>query len=568
MKRRNFVKAVTGGVFTPLVVDGAASLRLDHRVNAADIVFRRATVFDGSGKTRFEADVAVVGDRIKAVVDRFVGTGKQELDLSGMALAPGFVDIHAHTDINLLVNPQAESKVRQGVTTDVTGQDGSSMGPWTPARLEQVSSRTEADFGFGLSFNSLDGFFRLIEREPGSINLASMVGTGTVRAAVVGLHDRPATPEELDRMRQAVSDALSAGACGLSSGLEYIPDAFSSTGELVYMAEALRGTGLCYAAHIRNEDRRLLAAVEEVIRVGQMADVPVQIAHLKAQGRPNWWKADPVLDTIDSAAEAGVDVMFDRYPYVAYSTGLDSLFPTWMREGGSSAFLSRIADPELKARAEIEVRRKVADLGSWNSVQVTSTSSEQLAWARGRRMGELAEERGDEPFELLLHLIREDNNRVDMVGFGMDESNTEKLLAHSRAIVGSDGGVKAPYGPLSEGSPHPRNYGSFPRILGHYCRTRGVLSLEDAVAKMSGTPARRLRFADRGFIRAGMAADLVVFDPSAVEDTATFLEPHQYPRGIPHVVVNGAFVIRDGSHTGERPGQVIRPQQLEGANLD
>ncbi len=525
-------------------------------------VLRGALVFDGTGSPPIEVDVALDGDRI-AGVGRNLDVGRvPETDLRGLALAPGFVDIHSHTDLNLLINYRAESKVRQGVTTEVAGQDGSSIGPWSADAHAARRSSYRERYGVDLPFRDLKGFFDWMDEEGAAVNVASMIGQGTIRGYVVGEDDRPATDEELARMRQEVQRAIEAGACGMSTGLEYTPGAFATTDEIIELTRVLQGNGLPYASHMRNEDDRLLAAVEEAIHIGRMAGVPVEISHLKAQGERNWWKTDPVFEVLESAREAGVDVAFNVYPYIAYSTGLANLFPISARDGGTERFLARLRDPDERARLEPAVRAKVDQLGSWDSVQVTSTGSDELAWARGRRLGQLAAERGEEPFDLLVRLIVEDRNRAGMVGFGMDEENVERKLAHPLATICSDGGAFAPYGPLSEGVPHPRTYGTFPRVLGQYVRERGIMPLETAIHKMTQLPASRIGLHDRGVIRPGTKADLVAFDPDTVIDNATFEDPHQYPDGIPHVWVSGVPVIQDGEHTDARPGRSARPQRV------
>lgn len=527
-------------------------------------LLRGALVFDGSGAPPVEADVALGGDRI-AGVGRRLNVGRVPVtDLRGLALAPGFVDIHSHTDLNLLVEPRAESKVRQGVTTEVAGQDGSSVGPWSDAQYEAVRRGFRERYGVDVPFRDLAGFFGWLDANGAAVHVASMIGHGTVRAAIVGDDARPASEDELRRMEAEIRRALAAGACGISSGLEYTPGAFADADELVRLATVLRGTGLPYASHLRNEDDRLLGAVEEAIHVGRVAGVPVEISHLKAQGERNWWKADAVLHVIEQARAAGVEVAFDVYPYIAYSTGLANLFPVAARDGGTEAFLARLRDDAARAALEPAVRAKIAQLGGWDAVQVTTTGAAELAWARGRRLGSLAAERGEDPFALLVRLVVEDRNRAGMVGFGMSEENVERKLAHPLAVVCSDGAAWAPYGPLSAGVPHPRTYGSFPRVLGHYVRERRLLSLEGAIHKMTAEPARRVGLHDRGVIAPGARADLVAFDPASIVDQATFEDPHRYPRGLPHVWVNGVPVIAGGEHTGARPGRSARPAPAPG----
>ncbi|MGH7504232.1 MAG: N-acyl-D-amino-acid deacylase family protein, partial [Longimicrobiales bacterium] len=458
-------------------------------------------------------------------------------------------------DTVLLTYPRAESKVRQGVTTEVSGQDGGSV---APSSAERVASARER-YGADVDLTRLGGFFDAIERRGAAVNVASMVGTGTIRGLVVGDDDRPPTAAELETMIGHVRAAIADGACGLSSGLEYTPGGFAELDEIVALARALQGTGLPYASHMRNEDDQLLAAIEEALNVGRFADVPVHISHLKTQGERNWWKVEPVLLGLEAARAGGIDVTYDRYPYIAYSTGLSNLFPLWTRNGGTDAFLARLQDPAQRERIETAVRDKIDELGSWDAVQITSTGSAELAWARGKRLGTLAQERGEEPMTLLWRLMIEDRARPGMVGFGMSEENTARILAHPLGMICSDAPARATEGPLAEGTPHPRGFGTYPRVLGRYVREKKVMPLETAIHKMTAMPAERLRFADRGRIATNMAADVVVFDPATVADTATFEQPHAYPIGIPHVIVNGTFVIRNSEHTGAKPGRVVRP---------
>ena len=559
--RRAFVGTAAGLVTAAsgLVPSLHVLVRPGRRRVSADLLLRGAVVYDGSGAPPVLADVAVTGDKISAVDRVLEAPDAEVVDLTGLALAPGFIDIHSHTDLGLAVDPAASSKIRQGVTLEVTGQDGDSIGPWREDEARETRERYASRYGADLDFTDLGGFFRWLERNAPGINLASMVGNGTVRGYVIGNDDRRATAEELDRMVALVAGAIRDGACGVSSGLEYVPSAFADLAELVALAGPLRGTGLPYASHMRNEDDRVVAAVEEALNVGRLAGVPVQISHLKAQGQRNWWKAEPVLRMLEAARGDGIDVMYDRYPYVAFSTGLANLFPIWARDGGTDRFLVRLDDPDLAARIEESVRAKITQLGSWDAVQVSGTGSEEVSWAEGQRLGALAQARGMEPYALLLQLIREDRARSGMVGFGMSEENTARILAHPLGMICSDGSALAVDGPLAEGTPHPRNFGTFPRVLGHYCRERRTMPLETAIHKMTEMPARRLRLEGRGVIASGAFADLVAFDPDTVADRATFAQPHQYPVGIPHVMVNGQFVLREGEGTGARPGRVIRP---------
>lgn len=549
MKRRRFL-----GVASALVAPALVGMRGRR---APDLVLRRAVVFDGTLRPGQILDIAVTGDRITAM-GRVLESGIEEIDLAGLALAPGFIDIHSHADLSLLVNPRAESRIRQGVTLEVVGQDGSSIGPWGEAQARATSERYRSDFGIDIDIRDLSGLFNALEQSPAAVNLASMVGHGTVRGTVMGFEDRSPTPRELARMRELVATALQQGAVGFSSGLEYTPGAFATPDELVALAGEFAGSGYPYASHMRNEDDRLLAAIEETLHVGRQAGVPVQISHLKAQGERNWWKTDVVFEAIDRARADGLEVHFDRYPYIAYATGLSNLFPTWVRAGGTEAFLGRLRDEDLRPRIEEAVRAKIGLLGSWDAVQISSVATSRNAALRGRRLGEIAAEAGEDPFDLTLRLMAEERAGVGMIGFGMSAENTQRILAHPAGMIASDGGSFAPYGPLSGGSPHPRSYGTFPRVLGHYVRELRAIPIEVAIHKMTGLPAQKLRLRDRGVLRVGAFADLVAFDPGTVSDTATFSNPHSYPTGIPLVVVNGVVTLREGEQSGRLAGRPVR----------
>ncbi|HET7038299.1 MAG TPA: D-aminoacylase [Gemmatimonadales bacterium] len=551
MRRRDFVRT------TSLAAIGALlSPRLSSERPRADLVLRGATVFDGTGAPGRELDVVVTGDRVSAV-GRRLPAGGAELDLRGLALAPGFIDIHSHADLALFIEPRAESRIRQGITLEVVGQDGDSTGPWSEDAYQENRGRYRERYGVELDFRDPPGFLDAIDRVRPAVNVATMVGNGTVRELVVGTDDRPATDAELGRMKDEVRRALNGGCVGLSSGLEYAPSGFAGSAELGALASVLRGSGYPYASHMRNEDDRLLAAVEEAILIGRLGGVPVEISHLKAQGRRNYWKADAVLDLLAKARAGGVDVAFDVYPYTAYQTGLSNLFPTEHRAGGTDAFLERLRNPATAGRLEAACREKVALLGDWNAVQITS-AGDSAAWAKGRRIGDLARERGADPYALVLELLEASHGGAGMIGHGMSEEDVEKLIAHPLSAICTDGGAYAPYGPLAAGSPHPRGYGTFARLLGRYVRERGALALETAIHKCTGEPARRLRLEDRGRIAAGAYADLVAFDPGAVLDRATFEDPHQYATGIPLVMVNGVLTLREGEHTGALGGRAVR----------
>ncbi len=501
--------------------------RTPWRGTSASLVLRGATVFDGTGTTGARIDVTVEGGRITGVGAAL--SGSRIIDLGGLALAPGFVDIHSHGDGTLDEDGRAESLIRQGITTIVAGQDG--------------GSRSE--------------FSRPWPRS--SVNVATMIGLGTVRGEIVGPDDRPATESELSRMVEVVRKAVAAGVCGASSGLEYPPSGFARPGELIALCRPLASRGLPYATHMRNEDDRLLESIDESIAVARGAGCTLEVSHLKAQGPRNWDKMGAAMARLDEARKAGLDAAFDIYPYVAYSTGLSNLFPLWSRDGGNVAFLRRLSTDSLRARLRAETEAKVSLIGGWDNVLVSSAPVGSDQGAVGHRLGTYAQQRNADPWETAVALLQSHQGQTGMVGFGMSEENVERGLAHPLASVCSDGGAVAIDGPTRRGRPHPRSVGTFPRVLGRYVRERKALTLEDAIRKMTSRPAGRVKLADRGHVAVGMAADLVAFDPATVIDKATFEDPFQYPIGIELVMVNGELALERGRRTDARRGQGLRP---------
>ena len=510
-----------------------------------DVVIRGGTVFDGSlAATGLEGDVALDGGRVVAIGRRLAEQGKLEVEAKGLAVSPGFIDVHSHGDNTLFADPNAESMIRQGVTTVVVGQDGSSRGPRTTS--DEDSDR-----------ESLRAFFDSVDQLPPAINVASMVGLGTVRGAVMGNENRPATAAEMERMVALVERSLVDGACGASSGLEYTPGAFAPLAELIALSKPLARRRLPYSTHMRNEDDTLLESIDESIAVARGAGCPLQIAHLKTQGPRNWSKLDTVFARVAAARGEGIDAAFDRYPYLAYQTGLSNLFPVWARDGKPEDFLRRIDESATAARIRAYAEEKAALIGGWHNVQIASVSAATDKPAEGMRLDDVAKARGLPPYETAVALLKANGGSVGMVGFAMSEQNLERILAHPLAMVCSDGGSFAISGPARRGHPHPRGVGTFARVLARYVRERKALSLGAAIHKMSALSAQRLRLAGRGMLRVGGAGDVVVFDPATVADRATFAEPFQYAVGITAVFVNGSMAFLDGQR-GARTGRAIR----------
>ncbi len=518
-----------------------------------DLVIRGGTVFDGLGNAGVEMDVAIAGGRIVDVARRIAEAGTEEIDARGLAVAPGFVDIHSHGDGSLEQDPRQESVIRQGITTIIVGQDGSSRAP----RPQRPTGGAEPGEESATDFSAV---FAAVDRLQPSVNVASMVGLGSVRAAVVGEDDRPATPDEMRRMVAIVASALAQGACGASTGLEYTPGAFASTAELIELCKPLAARRLPYATHMRNEDDQVLESIAESIAVARGARCPLQISHLKMQGPRNWDKLDAAFAQIAAARDAGLDVAFDRYPYIAYQTGLSNLFPTWSKDGGTAPFLARLDSASISPRIRQYALDKVALIGGWDNVLIASARAVEDKPAEGKRLGSYAQSLGQDPYDLAVAMLKRNNGSVAMVGFAMSEENLDRLYRHPQGMVCSDGGAFAVDGPTHRGSPHPRGAGTFPRVIARYVRERKAVTLEQAIHKMTALPASRVHLADRGRIAKGVAGDVVVFDASTIADTATYENPFSYPAGIAAVVINGVIGVRDGQRpTGRRAGRTLKP---------
>jgi N-acyl-D-amino-acid deacylase len=500
-----------------------------------DLVLRGGEVLDGTGRPAFRGDIGIRGSRIAAVGDLAGGRAGRTLELSGLTVSPGFIDVHAHSEDELLVNPKAESKIRQGVTTEILGMDGDSYPP------DRFSSELER-----------------LEKQGIALNVGSFVGQGTLRGLVLSMSDRAPNDEELARMRHLAASALGQGALGISSGLEYTPGGFASTSEIAGLCAVMSGPGALYATHLRNEDDRVLPSIEEAIEIAERARVGLHISHLKCQGQRNWDKVDQVFDLIQRAEARGVSVTMDRYPYLAYSTTLSNLMPLWSREGGSAAFIRRLGSDETWPRIRAAMEEKIALLGSWDAVMISSVNVEKNRRFQGRTVAEIVKETGDDPFLFTRALVIEENAEAGMVGFGMGEESTDRILSHPRCMPASDGSALADYGELRRGNPHPRSYGTFARMLSTYVRDKKLLSLEECVRKMTSLPAERFGIQERGRIAEGFYADIVAFDPGKVQDRATFSEPHRYAEGFAAVLVNGSIVALDGERTEALPGEVIR----------
>jgi len=551
--RRTFLElggcAVVASALRPAAILAAPSF---------DLVIRGGLVLDGTGVAAYPADVGVVGDRIAAIGAIAAEQGRRVIDAAGLHVCPGFIDIHSHSDGAILLYPTADSRVRQGVTTELTGNCGGSAAPLAGARADDAR-RSYGKQGIQAKWTGVASYCDVLDRSGISINQALLVGQGTIRTNAIGNVDRHLTPDELAAVVRAVDEALDEGAFGLSTGLEYTPGRYTPTEEIVAMARVVSRRGGLYASHIRNEEAALLEAVDEAISIGRQSGARVQIAHLKAAGRRNWGKQQGALDLIASAKRDGIEVLADAYPYTAYSTGLAILLSAAALEGGTAEMMARFKDEGWRRRMRTEVEAQMAqELGDYALIVIAGVKSPANQALLGKNVKEIAAAWGIEPVDAVLRLLEEEEGRVDIVGHGMSPENVEMVLRHPLVMIGSDGASMAPVGRAAETRPHPRSYGAFARVLAHYVRERRALDLPQAVRKMTSMAADQAGLGDRGRVARGKKADLVVFDASRVKDEATFDQPHQFASGMPYVIVNGVVVVENGKHTGAKPGRALR----------
>ncbi len=524
-----------------------------------DLVIRGGTILDGTGGPPWSADLGIVGDTIRAIGTISPEQSATTIDAAGKMVSPGFIDIHSHSDRSILRYPTAPSRVHDGITTEVTGNCGSSVAPiWGPAR-ELVAKKLSADYETELTWEGVAGYFETMEELGISLNQALLVGQGSLRRATIGLEDRQPSEDERRLMARKLIEALDDGAFGLSTGLGYVPGLFTPTDEIIFLAAVVARRNGLYASHIRNEEGGLLGAVHEAIETGRQSGARVEISHLKSSGPGNWSNQRAALDLIASARAAGVQVLADAYPYTAYSTGLRSFLPAWAQEGGWEAAVGRLGDPAERTRIRDEMDESVTnDLGRWSLVVIASVRKEANRKLVGKDLEEIADQWSVEPAEAAIRLLELEDGSVSIVGHAMSQDNVDMVLSHPLVMIGSDGGSIAPEGPAGRARPHPRHYGACARVLGHFVRERGLMDLATAVRKMTSMPADQVGLVDRGRIARGKKADLVVFDAAAVRDAATFADPHRTSRGIEHVFVNGTAVVSGGAHTGARPGRALR----------
>jgi N-acyl-D-amino-acid deacylase len=526
-----------------------------------DVVIRGGTIYDGSGGTPFDADVAIDSDRITSI-GRVPERGRSEIDAAGLAVTPGFINMLSWATTSLIADGRSQSDIRQGVTLEVFGE-GWSLGPVNDT-MRREQTEQQGDIKYDITWTTLAEALDTIVGRGISPNIASFVGAATVRIHELAHEDRRPTSDELARMRALVDLAMREGALGVGSALIYAPATYADTHELVALAEVAGRHGGMYISHMRSEGNRLVEAVDEVIEIARRASLPAEIYHLKQAGRSNWSKLDAVIDHITRAREEGLAITADMYPYEAGATGLSSCFPPWAHEGGLRATLARLRDAEQRNRIRDEMARPGTDwenlyeaAGTPDGIVLVSFRNERLKPLTGRTLAEVAAERRADPRDVAMDLVLEDESRVGMVIFMASAENLRREVGLEWMSFGSDAGSLAPEGVFLLSQPHPRSYGTFARVLGRFVREERAAPLEDVVRRMTGFPAANLKLDRRGLLRPGYFADVAAFDPTRIADHATYTEPHAYATGVEHVLVNGETVLQDGEHTGARPGRVV-----------
>jgi N-acyl-D-amino-acid deacylase len=532
-----------------------------------DVLIRHGTVYDGSGSEPFSGAVALNGDTIAGVWPAGGlpndARGRKELDATGLAVAPGFINMLSWADETLIADGRSQSDIRQGVTLEVFGE-GSSMGPLNPQMQRELRQR-QGDIKYAVGWRTLNEYLEYLTRRGVSPNVGSFVGAATVRIHEIGYADRPLTPAELERMRKLVRQAMEEGALGLASALIYAPGCYAKTDELVALAKVAAQYDGLYISHLRSEGDRFIEALDEFIAIARQANVRAEVYHLKAAGQTNWAKLDAAVKKIEAARAAGLAITADMYTYSAAATGLDAAMPPWAQEGGFNAWVARLKDPATRQRVRLEM---TTPTDAWESLYRAAGSPEKvlligfknpaLKPLTGKTLAQVAALRGKSPEETAMDLVVEDGSRVSTVYFLMSEDNVRRQVTLPWVSFGSDEGSLAPEGVFLLSNPHPRAYGNFARLLGKYVREERLAPLPEAIRRLTSLPAANLKLERRGALKPGYYADLVVFDPAKIQDHATFAQPHQYSTGVLHVFVNGVQVLKDGQHTGAKPGRIVR----------
>jgi dihydroorotase/N-acyl-D-amino-acid deacylase len=552
-----------------VAIVAAPSLQAQRATTRFDLLITHGRIVDGTGAPWFRGDIGVVGDHIVAVGNLTGGSAAKTVDATNLVVAPGFIDLLGQSEFNVLIDPRAASKITQGVTTEVTGE-GSSIAPVND-RMIQEAAPNARHFGVVQDWRTLADYFRRLElRSRPAINVATFVGAGSIRNYVIGKDDRRPTAAELGRMSDLVAQAMEQGAVGLSTSLQYVPDRFASTDEIVELAKVASRYGGVYFTHQRSESARIFESLDEVFAIAERANIPAEIWHLKAAYKANFGKMPEVLKRIEAARARGLDVTANQYPYNRASNGLDACLPLWVREGGLEKMLARLRDPAQRERIRKDMNDATATAweNQWyganggDGVMLSSVLNPELRKYEGMTLTDIGKAMGKDPRDAVMDLVIADKGEAAVITAIMSEDDVRTALKHPLVGVGTDSGAQAEDGKLSESKSHPRAWGSFPRILGKYVRDEHLLTLEEAIRKMTSKAADRVHLTDRGVLRPGMKADITVFDPATIRDVSTFDNPKHYSTGVRHVFVNGRAVVADGKITAERPGRPLRRTSL------
>ena len=533
-----------------------------------DLIIRNAMIIDGTGSDRFNGDLAINGDQIAAIGPKVNGSSDNEIDAKGMVLSPGFINMLSWATTSLLEDGRAMSDIKQGVTLEVMGE-GWSMGPLND-EMKKEEKESQGDIQYDISWTTLGEYLQHLEDKGVSTNVCSFVGATTLRIHEIGYENRAPTDEELAKMKSLAEAAMKEGAMGLGSSLIYAPAFYADTPELIELSKAVSAHGGMYITHMRSEGNKLLEAVDETLRIADEANIPAEIYHLKAAGQANWLKMEQVIAKIDSARDAGLVITTDMYTYIAGATGLDASMPPWVQEGGYKKWSENLKDPNIRKRVIAEMKTDARDwenlyfsAGGPENLLLVGFKNKELRKYTGKSLKEVAEILNKTPEETAMDLVIEDGSRVGTVYFLMSEDNVKKQIRLPYMSFGSDAGAPSAEGVFLNSNSHPRAYGNFSRLLGKYVREEGVISLEEAVYKLTGLSAQKLKIKDRGILKTGNFADFVIFDPDKIIDRATFAEPHQYAEGMIHVFVNGTQVLNNGEHTGATPGRFVKGPGFE-----
>jgi len=544
-----------GALFSLVIVSSAFAQEFD-------VLIKNGAVYDGAGAEAQHVDLAIKGDRIAGLGDFKSAKAKTIVNAKGLAVAPGFINMLSWSTESLIQDGRSQSEIRQGVTTEIMGE-GESMGPVND-RVREHMLREQKDIKYDITWKTLAEYLKYLEGHGISCNVASFLGATTVRENVIGFEDKASTPEQMEQMRELVREEMEAGALGIGTSLIYPPAFYAKTDELIEMCKVAAKYQGKYISHMRSEGNQLLEGVDELIRISREAKIPAEVYHIKAAGQKNWPKVDELLARIESAQKEGLNIRANMYTYTAAGTGLDACLPPWTEDGGYPALFKRLGDPETRKKIAAEVKTDTnawenlyLDAGSPDKILLVGFKSEKLKPLTGKTLAAVARMRGKDPIETIMDLIAEDESRIDTVYFLMSEENVKKEIARPWISFGSDEASQAPEGVFLKSNPHPRAYGNFARVLGKYCRDEKVITLPEAVRRLSGFPASNLGLDHRGLLKEGMFADVVVFDPATITDHATFEEPAQYATGVKQVFVNGVQVIKDGEHTGAKPGRAL-----------